>query len=327
MTFFSRISFIGGLLMRALALVPLAALVLPIGALRAAEFPSGPIRWVIPYPSGGAYDTLSRGLAPVLSKRLGVPVVVNIVPGPDGYNQIINAKPDGHTIGMSEPLSVYATALLSKPAYNVEDLTWLGRINASANLIVASKKSGITSFEQLKAHKGPVRGAAFGVTTPILQQIVLAETVKFQLAPVNFRTIGELIVGTVRGDADIAILGPTPWLKHIEAKNVVPILVWDTERNPLLPDVPSLRDIGHPELVPLMNHRGVVVPPNLPGAVTQKLIEVFKETIASGEGRAFLEKARFETNDMWGEEFRQAVAATRKALHDHEAAIRRLATQ
>ena len=221
---------------------------LPSGFARAADFPNGPIKWIIPYPSGGSYDALSRGLAPILSKQFGVPVVVNIIPGPDGYNQLINAKPDGQTIGMSEPLSVYATAMLSKPKYNVEDLTWLGRVNASGNLIVASKKSGITSFEQLKNHKGPVRGGAFGVTTPILQQILLADAVKFQLAAVNFRTIGEMIIGTVRGDVDISTLGVAPWLKHIEAGNVVPILIWNNERDPLLPNVPCLADLGLSEL-------------------------------------------------------------------------------
>jgi tripartite-type tricarboxylate transporter receptor subunit TctC len=270
---------------------------------------------------------LSRGLAPILSKEFGVPVVVNIIPGPDGYNQIINAKPDGQTIGMSEPLSVYATALLSKPKYNVEDLTWLGRINAGVNIIVASKKSGITSFEQLKAHKGPVRGAAFGVTTPILQQILLSEAVGFQLAPVNFRTIGELIVGTVRGDVDIAILGITPWLKHIEAGNVVPILVWDDERDPRLTNVPNLKDIGHTNLVTFLNHRGIVVPPNLLKDVSQKIENTFRKVVAGGEGKAFLEKAKFETNHMWGNEFRNVVTDLRQSLKKSEATIRRLATQ
>ena len=303
--------------------VLLAGLSLPA----AAQFPSGPIKWIIPYPSGGAYDTLSRGLAPVLSKHFGVPVVVNIIPGPDGYNQIINGKPDGQTIGMSEPLSVYATALLSKPKYNVEDLTWVGRINASVSVIVASKKSGITSFEQLKTRGGPVRGAAFGVTTPILQQILLAEAVNFQLAPVNFRTIGELIVGTVRGDVDIALLGTTPWLKHIEAGNVVPILIWDDQRDPRFPSVPSLKDIGHAGLVTFLNHRGIVVPPNLPKDVSAKIEAGFRKTISGGEGRAFLEKAKFETNQMWGQEFRDVVTKLRGSLKNSEATIRRLATQ
>jgi tripartite-type tricarboxylate transporter receptor subunit TctC len=304
----------------------LVAVLLPSGFVRAADFPNGPIKWIIPYPSGGSYDTLSRGLAPLLSKQFGVPVVVTILPGPDGYNQIINAKPDGQTIGMSEPLSVYATAMLSKPNYNVEDLTWLGRVNASVSVIVASKKSGIKSFEQLKDYKGPVRGGAFGVTTPILQQILLAEAVKFQLAPVNFRTIGEMIVGTVRGDVDISLLGTTPWLKHIEAGNVVPILIWDDKRDPQFPNVPCLTDIGLPELIVFLNHRGIVVPPNLPKAVSEKIEDGFRKVI-DGEGKVFLEKAKFETNQMWGPEFHEVIAKLRQSLNKSENTIRQLATQ
>lgn len=315
-------------MVRGLKLLAAAALLAASVIPAAAQFPSGPIKWIIPYPSGGAYDTLSRGLAPILSKQFGVPVVVNIIPGPDGYNQIINAKPDGQTIGMSEPLSVYATAMLSKPKYNVEDLKWLGRINASVSVIVASKKSGITNFDQLKNHKGPVRGGAFGVTTPILQLILLSDATKFQLAPVNYRTIGEMIVGTVRGDIDVSLLGITPWLKHIEAGSVVPILVWDNKRDPQLPDVPCLADIGLSDLIVFLNHRGVVVPPNLPKDVSEKIEDGFRKVLSEGgEGRAFLEKAKFETNQMWGEEYRQVIAKLRESLNKSEATIRRLATQ
>lgn len=303
----------------------LAILAVPAGSLRAAEFPNGPIKWIIPYPSGGAYDRLSRGLAPILSKKFGVPVVVQIIPGPEGYSQIINAKPDGQTIGMSEPLSVFATAMLTKPSYNLDDLVWLGRINASISLIVASKKSGITTYKQMVEHRGPVRGAAFGVTTPILQQILLADAAKFRLAPVNFRTIGELIVGTVRGDVDIGLLGATPWLKHIEAGNVVPILTWDDARHPKFPNVPSLKDIGQAHLVTFMNHRSVVAPPGLPASVSDKIVKVFQETVSSGEGKAFLEKTRFETNQMWGKPFRDIIAEVKQAVKVKEAIIRTMA--
>lgn len=307
-------------------LAALFALLLPLAPGGAVEFPNGPIKWIIPYPTGGSYDALSRGLAPVLRKEFGVPVLVNIIPGPDGYNQIIHAKPDGQTIGMSEPLSLYTTAMLTNPSYNVDDLTWLGRIDASVSVIVASKKSGITSFEQLKNHKGPVRGGAFGVTTPIIQQLLLAKAVGFELAPVNFRTIGEMIFGTLRGDVDISLLGITPWLKHIHAGNVVPILIWDDHRDPAFPDVPCLKDIGQEKLVIFLNHRGVVTPPNVPPEISNKIVEVFQKTVSGGEGRAFLEKAKFETNQMWGKEFQDVIVEIRKALKTAEPTIRQLAT-
>lgn len=310
--------------------VALAALVaaafLPAKLVQAAGYPNGPIKWIIPYPTGGAYDALSRGLAPILSKNFGARVLVNIIPGPDGYNQIINAKPDGQTIGMSEPLSLFTTAMLTKPNYNVDDLVWLGRIDASVSVIVASKKSGITSFDQMKNHKGPVRGGAFGVTTPIIQEILLAHAVGFKLAPVNFRTIGELIFGTLRGDVDIGLLGITPWLKHIQAGNVVPILIWDDHRDPRFPNVPCLKDIGQENLMVFLNHRGIVVPPKLPADVSSKIVDVFQKTISSGEGKGFLEKAHFETNQLWGKPFQDTIAEIKVALKKAEPTIRELAT-
>ena len=302
--------------------VLLALLITPLGRVSAA---GGPIKWIIPYPTGGAYDRLSRGLAPILSKKFGVPVVVEIIPGPEGYSKIINAKPDGQTIGMSEPVSVFATALLTKPAYDLNKLDWLGRIDAAINLIVAPKKSGITSIQQVFQHEGPVRGAAFGVTTPILQQLFLADATGFKVRVVNFQTISGLIVGTVRGDVDIADLGAQPWLKHIEAGNVVPLLAWDTERDPRYPNVPSLKDVGHPDLVTFTNHRSVVAPPGLPADVEAKIVKVFQDTISAGEGKAFLEKAHFETNQLWGKPFRDIVAKLKQSLKTKEDVIRELA--
>lgn len=304
----------------------LALILVPMQQPRAATFPNGPIKWIIPYPSGGAYDAMSRGLAPILRKNFGVPVLVNIIPGPDGYNQLLRAKPDGQTIGMSEPLSAFTTSMLTNPNYDINKLVWLGRIDAGLSVVVASKKSGITSFQQLVSHKGPVRGGAFGVTTPIIQEILLANAAKFQLVPVNFRTIGELIFGTLRGDVDISILGVQPWLKHIQAGNVVPILIWDDKRDPRFPNVPCLADIGHTELDIFLNHRGLVAPPGISDATANQITDVFKKTVSGGAGKAFLEKAHFETNSMWGAQFRDVITRLKVALKKAEPTIRKLAT-
>jgi tripartite-type tricarboxylate transporter receptor subunit TctC len=58
-----------------------------------AAYPDHAVRWIVPVGSGGAFDLLARALAPILSRNLGVPVVVENIPGSEGYRQIYAAKP------------------------------------------------------------------------------------------------------------------------------------------------------------------------------------------------------------------------------------------
>ena len=71
----------------------------------------------------------------------------------------------------------------------------------------------------------------------------------------------------------------------------------------------------------------IAVPPDLPKDVSAKIEDTFRKTVAGGEGKAFLEKAKFETNPMWGDEFRKVVTDLRQSLNKSEDTIRRLATQ
>src|SRR4051812_49185269 len=97
------------------------------------QFPNGPVRWILPEPTGGNFDALARGIAPVLAKNLRVPVVVQNIPGPEGVNQVYRAKPDGQIIGMLDPMGELAREIVMKPDFNVHEMTWLGRINAGTN--------------------------------------------------------------------------------------------------------------------------------------------------------------------------------------------------
>jgi tripartite-type tricarboxylate transporter receptor subunit TctC len=297
------------------------------GAAKAAEYPSQTIRWILPYGTGGSYDQLARGLGPLLSAKLGVSVVVENIPGPDGYNRIFNAKPDGYTIGMADPVGETANGLVTKVPYNLKDLTWIGRINASANLMVASKKSGITSYADLKNRKETLRVAAFGMATPLVQAGILTAREKIPMQSVNFRNIGDMIFGVVRGDADIGFLGAQPWLKHIEAGNVVPIMVWGNERDPLVPTAVSLKEIGYSELEHLSNHRSIVAPPKLPKDVHDKLVAAFNAVVSQGEGLAWLQKQKFETNPVWGQPYATSVVSIQQSIDQYKDLLIRIATQ
>jgi tripartite-type tricarboxylate transporter receptor subunit TctC len=293
----------------------------------AQKYPNQPVRWIVTTGTGGAFNAIARGLAPSLSEHLGVNVVVENIPGPDGYNRIYSAKPDGYTIGIGDPVGEFGQAVLNPVPYKLKEMTWLGRVNAASNLAVASKKSGVKSFEQLKAANEPVRFAAFGVNAPLIQMIVLAQTADLKMTAVNFRAPSDVIFGVVRGDADLGLLGMQLWSKHIEAGNVAPLFIWDATRDSRMPNVPSLGDLGHPALASMMTQRSIIAPPKLPGDVQKVLIDALHKTIAGGEGRAFLERAKYENNPLWGAEFAKLVEEIELTVEKHKAALKKFATQ
>jgi tripartite-type tricarboxylate transporter receptor subunit TctC len=297
------------------------------GVARAADFPSGPIRWIVPYGTGGSYDRLARGLAPLLSQKLGVPVTVENIPGPDGYNRVYNAKPDGLTISLADPVGETTNAMVTKLPYDLKNFTWMGRINASPNLMVASKKSGFKSFADLKKQKEPIRVGVFGIATPLIQAGVLFDREKIPMVTVNYKNIGDMIFGAVRGDVDVAILGITPWLKHIEAGSVAPLLVWDTERDPRVPNTQSLKEINQAEIEPITNHRSMIAPPKLPKDIREKLVAAIRSVTEQGEGLAWLKKTDYETNPMWGDQFAKVFVEVDRALNKQREMLVRIATQ
>lgn len=280
----------------------------------AQDYPSEPVHWIITSGTGGSFYRLAQGLAPALGEALGVDVVVEAVPGPDGWNRVYLAEPDGYTIGMGDPVGEFGNAAVSELPYDPHELTWVGRINSASNLIVASKPSGFTSLDDLKAASESVRIGSFGVTAPLIQLILLSDAAGVPITPVNFRTPGDVVFGLVRGDVDVANLGARLWLEHIEAGNAMPILLWDENADPNLTDVPTLPDAGMPELVDFMAQRSVIAPPDLPEDILAKLEAAFSEAVASEKGRAFLESANFEQNTLMGAEFREIVGRIAESI-------------
>jgi tripartite-type tricarboxylate transporter receptor subunit TctC len=290
-------------------------------------YPSQIIRWIVTSGAGGAFDALARGLAPSLGKHLGVNVVVETVPGPDGWNRIYLAKPDGYTIGIGDPVGEFGNGTVNPVPYKLETFTWLGRINSASNLAVASKKSGLASLDQVKGSNQSVRFATFGVSAPLIQMILLSEAVKIKMTSVNFRTPADVQFGLVRGDVDVANLGIQLWTKHIEAGNAVPFLLFDEKRDPRVPNVPALTDIGQPDLVRLMTQRSIVAPPNLPAEIEAKLIEGLHKSVSEGDGLAFLKRGNFELNSLWGPEFKTIVSRIQNDIQKNKDTLRNFTTR
>jgi tripartite-type tricarboxylate transporter receptor subunit TctC len=228
---------------------------------------------------------------------------------------------------MASPSGEFVQAVISPPPYRFDDMTWIGQITGAVNLVAASRQSGITSFEQMRAASQPLRFASFNLGPPLVQMVLLAHATGFKLTRVNVATPGDFIAELRRGDVDVGSLGLQSMLKPVAAGDAVPLLVWDTKPDSRMPGIPTLADIGHPELALILNHRSVIAPPHLPDEIKNVLITAFRKTVEDGEGLAYLKAQKFELNSIWGAEFEAKIAKLREAIDTYAPVLRALPPQ
>ena len=140
---------------RVLSGVALAALAAVGGVGHAADnYPSKPIRVIVPYPAGGGTDIIARLMGTQLSQRLGQPVIVENKPGASGMlgnDTVAKAPGDGYTILLGITALVQIPSLYKKVPYKLSDLTPLSQTAKSADLVFVPRSSGVTSLQEFVA--------------------------------------------------------------------------------------------------------------------------------------------------------------------------------
>jgi tripartite-type tricarboxylate transporter receptor subunit TctC len=285
--------------------------------------PTRPIEVIVPFTAGSLADRNIRTAAPLLSRELGVPVAVQNIPGANGYNRIYRAAPDGQTLGVGDPVAQMGLALVQPQPFDVLRLTWLGHWSAGTQTMVLSGRSRFQSLDQMRNAAQPVRCGTFGgVSTGAMQCAMLGRALGFRVAFVSLQGPPELVLGAVRGDVDVASLGPSLWTDHIAQNNVRPILSWDGPRDARLPNVPSLDDLGLQRLAGVTVLRSVAAPPNLPANIRDRLIEALNKVTQQPEWDAFVTQARLERNWTFSAEYPRMLEEARKLLEENAADLR-----
>jgi tripartite-type tricarboxylate transporter receptor subunit TctC len=302
----------------------LAAFAAMTGAAAAQPWqPTRPIEIIVPFTAGSLADRNMRAAAPLLSRELGVPVAVQNIPGATGYNRLFRAAPDGLTIGAGDPVAQMALGLVQPQPFDVLRLTWLGHWSAGTQTMVASARGRVQSLEQLRGLRQTVRCGTFGgISTGAVQCALLGRAYGFNVAFVSVQGPPELVLAAVRGDVDLASLGPTLWTDHIAAGAVRPILSWDGPRDERLAQVPGLNDINLGNLADVTVIRGVAAPPDLPAAIRDRLIAALNAVVRQPEWEAFVTQARLERNWVFSPDYAQSMARAQALLNENAATLR-----
>ena len=265
--------------------VALITLVLfPAVIFAAADFPKGPISYIIPFNAGGQSDVEARLQQPYLEKILGVPIVVNYVPGAGGalaWTKFSQAKPDGYSVcGINIPHIILQPLSQKDAAFKTEDLKPLAIFESTPIGLAVKKESKINSLkdfiEYAKANPGKVTiGISGKLSGHHMASLQFEKMINAKLTLVTFTGAAPQVTALLGGHVE-AIWGNSSDL--VSYGDQMKILAIGTEkRMEVLPNVPTFQEQGM-KFYPRID-RGVAVPQNTPADITAKLEKVFLETV------------------------------------------------
>ncbi len=224
----------------------------------AQEWPSRPIKLIVPFPPGGPTDLIGREVAEVLRAELKQAVVVDNRPGGNGTLglQVLAKSPaDGYTIGLVA-ITVAIAPHLGNPGFeSFKDFSYISNVASTAPILVANKEAPFTNLKELaayaRANPGKVAYGTPGVgTIPHLAVELFQGQAGVQLNHIPYKgaaqQIQDLIGGSTQLDSQSSLVVAGP---QIKAGRINPIAVLSAERSPLLPNVPTAKESGFPGMV------------------------------------------------------------------------------
>jgi tripartite-type tricarboxylate transporter receptor subunit TctC len=220
------------------------------------DFPTKPIDIIVPFGPGGGFDTVARQLAVPLQKLLGQPVVVKNVPGGGqrlAARQFQSLPADGYTLGyFSEPPLYVSTFVESAEGFELRSWTSVGGVRKSPFALLTRKDAPFQTVQDIIAADASGQRLRFGnegIGGHLLQHVVLIEALGLKNAVHvgGFQGSADIAPSVIRGDTDLVFASPiTSWLRFIESGDLRPIFVLEPQRNPLIPNTPTAREMNVP---------------------------------------------------------------------------------
>lgn len=267
---------------RRLLLGSLASLALACacGLATAQDFPTRPIKLVIPQAPGSGADVVGRMLADFMGRDLKQSVVVDNKPGANGIiaSQMVQREPaDGYTLLLTSVSLVSFNQFLYKnvPYDPLKDFTFVAPVADAGFVLVASNNSGIKSWDDLvKKAKAQPEGLTFasaglGNSTHLYSEMIALRS-GFKLRHIPYKSSGPALMAVVSGEADIMTVTTATGLAQIKAGKVAGLAQSGDARSPQLPDLPLLKELA-PSIPALPGWYALVAPAKMDPRVTQKL--------------------------------------------------------
>jgi tripartite-type tricarboxylate transporter receptor subunit TctC len=242
-------------------------------------YPSRPIRVITANSVGGTSDIFVRALGNELQKRVGQPIIIENRSG-GGMNiagrACADAPPDGYTICLlpNETLTLNQFTYKSIPFDPEKDFVPITNAFINTQVMVVSSKLGVDSLDDLAALSRKKPGTLSYSALAIPMQITIENWKKktgADLVYVPVRGGADMVTGLLTGTTPVAIVGLPNFIPYIRSGEVKALAVDSEARSPLFPAVPTLQELGFPNLAPV--YFAFVAPAGVPKEVVRKLYD------------------------------------------------------
>ena len=265
-----------------------------------AQYPTKPIRVVVPFSSGSSTDVVMRILAQPLTQSFGQTFVIDNRPGGDGSiaaELVAKAPADGYTLllGTNSPLSVVPHLRKKVPYDVVRDftpITLVGRYTfvVAVNAKVPAKSLG-ELFDYARANPGKLNYAT-GNTSSIVMTAMLNTLAGVKMVHVPYKSEPPAVVDLIGGQVQVMVSSYATIAAHLREGRARPLALALNQRSPLLPNVPTVSEAGLPKFA-ITPWAGLFGPANMPAAVTGKLNQEFNVVLKRADIRALLDQQAF----------------------------------
>jgi len=293
-----------------------------------AQYPSRPVRILVPLAAGGGMDAVTRSLALSLTDSLGQTVVVDNRPGAGSHVSLeilSDAAPDGHTLMMLSATTVVYPLLYKSRFDIVRDFAPVSQVTAQGYVLVVHPslpaKTALEFVKYAKANPGKLNYASSGIGSPIHMSTELFQVATgTQLIHIPYKGMGAAYADLVGGRINFSFATIISSQPHIRSGRLRALAVTPPKRAPALPDVPTLGEAGVPGVV-VVNWYGLIAPKGTPKAITDRVAnetikavkspEMVKRLIADGSegvGTTSVEFAKHIRDEqaMWSKVIKQA---------------------
>lgn len=262
---------------------------------RAAGFPTKPIRLIIPFPPGGSNDVLGRYLGHKLAERLGQQIVADNRGGANGIigaDLAANAPNDGYTLLVVSTSWVMNAAVRELP-YDIEkDFDPIAMIGSSPNSIVVHPKGPFHSVRELVEHVKSRPGAVSYAHTGVggfnhFGGELFKKLTGIRMQPVAYKGGGPAMVDVMAGNIPIMFSSLTQVLPHVRAGRLNVIAIGAEKRSAVVPDIPTVAEAGYPGYEVAV-WWGVAAPRGVPPAVMARLEKEITTVLRDAETRKWL---------------------------------------
>ena len=273
--------------------VALIAAALSAGTALAQQYPSRPLRLIVPFAPGGATDVIARILAAKLTESLGQQVITDNRAGGGGnigHGLAANAAPDGHTILIMSSSFLVNHALYPKAPYDpVRSFIPITNMASAPAVMVAHPSVPAKNIPELiklaKASPGKYNIATPGIgTIPDLSATWLKLTERVDIATVPYAGAGPALSAVLANQVQSAYMALPTVVQHVQSGRLRGLAVTSVARAASMPDVPTVGEqglTGHESEIP----SGVMVPVGTPKVIVDRIYKEITAILAQSESR------------------------------------------